>query len=478
MGAVTQAEQKALQAPFRSGVEIEEYQLDPVARALTMPRVNLLVADDVGLGKTVEAGLVVQEMILRHRIRTVLVVCPSSLQVQWKEEMRDKFGLEFRIIDSETIGQLRRKRGIHVNPWTHFPRLITSLDFLKQDRILRTFRDTLPDNGTSYPRAYDLLIIDEAHNIAPSGTGKYAKESLRTQTIRTLVPHFEHKLFLSATPHNGYRESFTALLEMLDVQRFARNVPPDPKQLEAVMIRRLKTELRARWDGSSRFKNRVVNHLEVAYSDEERAAHTALKRYTELRIKNARTLEEKVAAEFVLKLLKKRLFSSPAAFAKTLAKHLASLEDANKTSASVSTKALQKQFGLLEEDFSDDDELETTTDEVVSMASETFSVGAEERELLGRLERFAEQSHRADSKAQALLSWLKDNIRSERKRWTDKRVIIFTEYRDTQKWLSDLLAREGFAEDDRLELIYGGMELDERERIKAAFQANPKDAKV
>src|SRR5262245_3554324 len=70
-----------------------------------------------------------QEMMLRHRVRSALIVCPSSLQVQWKEEMRDKFGLEFRIIDSESISQLRRKRGIHVNPWTHFPRLITSIDF-------------------------------------------------------------------------------------------------------------------------------------------------------------------------------------------------------------------------------------------------------------------------------------------------------------------------------------------------------------
>src|SRR5262245_54237756 len=129
-GAVSQADDKALQAPFRSGIEIDDYQLDPVVRALTMPRVNLLIADDVGLGKTIEAGLVVQELILRHRVRTVLIVCPSSLQIQWKEEMRDKFGLEFRIIDSETISQLRRSRGIHVNPWSHFPRLITSIDFL------------------------------------------------------------------------------------------------------------------------------------------------------------------------------------------------------------------------------------------------------------------------------------------------------------------------------------------------------------
>jgi SNF2-related domain len=154
-GAVSQADDKALQSPFRSGIEVDEYQLDPVVRALSMPRVNLLIADDVGLGKTIEAGLVVQEMILRHRVRTVLIVCPSSLQLQWQEEMRDKFGLDFRIIDSEAISNLRRKRGIHVNPWSHFPRLITSIDFLKRERPLRTFRETLPaGDQPTYPRAY------------------------------------------------------------------------------------------------------------------------------------------------------------------------------------------------------------------------------------------------------------------------------------------------------------------------------------
>ena len=177
-GAVSSADDRALQAPFRSGVDIDDYQLDPVVRALSMPRVNLLIADDVGLGKTIEAGLVAQELILRHRARSILIVCPSSIQVQWKEEMRDKFGLEFRIVDSALFADLRRRRGIHVNPWTHFPRLITSIDFLKRERPTRLFRETLPPGDQpAFPRPYDLLIVDEAHNVAPSGRGKYATDS-------------------------------------------------------------------------------------------------------------------------------------------------------------------------------------------------------------------------------------------------------------------------------------------------------------
>lgn len=115
-GAIATADVKRLQSPFRAGIQIEDYQLDPVARALDMPRVNLLIADDVGLGKTVEAGLVALELILRHRVQSILVVCKPSLQIQWRDQMRDKFGLEFRIVDRELFRTLRRTRGIHANP--------------------------------------------------------------------------------------------------------------------------------------------------------------------------------------------------------------------------------------------------------------------------------------------------------------------------------------------------------------------------
>lgn len=210
-----------------------------------MPRVNLLVADDVGLGKTIEAGLVLQELIIRHRARRVLIVCPAALQIQWHDQMHDKFGLEFRIVDSALMKRLRRERGIHVNPWSHFPRLITSIDFLKRDRPLRLFREVLPTEGEQAPpRCFDLLIVDEAHNVAPSGRARYAIDSLRTAAIRLLAPNFEHNLFPTATPHNGYVESFSALLELLDNQRFARGVPSD-RELLALNHERYAEEVKA-----------------------------------------------------------------------------------------------------------------------------------------------------------------------------------------------------------------------------------------
>lgn len=119
-GAITSADDGTVQAPFRSGANVEPYQLTPLKRALASPRANLLLADDVGLGKTIEAGLVIQELLLRHRARTVIVVCPAGLAFKWQDEMQEKFGLDFTVVNSETMKEVRRSHGVHANPFTLF----------------------------------------------------------------------------------------------------------------------------------------------------------------------------------------------------------------------------------------------------------------------------------------------------------------------------------------------------------------------
>jgi superfamily II DNA or RNA helicase len=484
-GAASTADVKNIQAPFRSGIDIEDYQLDPVVRAIQMPRVNLLIADDVGLGKTIEAGMTALELIIRHRARRVLVVCPASLQVQWRDQMRDKFGLDFRIVDSELMRDLRRRRGIHVNPWSHFPRLITSIDFLKRERPLRLFRETLPAEGESiYPRRYDVLIVDEAHNCAPAGRGKYATDSLRTEAIRLLAPHFEHKLFLTATPHNGYSESFTALLELLDNQRFARGMSTDTReffrQRDAIMVRRLKSELKDDF-GDDRFPKRKLKALEVDYPSDEKRVHAALKRYAELRQENCQDHAERFATDFVLMTLKKRLFSSPAAFLRTLEQHESSLRNAKKRKGlpKPTRGILQRQIDRVEEDYSVDDEAEEATHEALDAASLLFRESTPEESLLLReMKSWAERAAvQHDAKAKELVSWLNEHIRPDGK-WSGERVIIFTEYRATQNWLKGVLATEGLTVGDRLMMIYGGMDSKDRERIKAAFQTDPQQSPV
>ena len=480
-GAISSADIRSLQAPFRSGITIEDYQLDPLVRAVQMPRANLLVADDVGLGKTIEAGLIVQELLLRNRARTVLIVCPSSLQIQWREQMRDKFGLEFRVVDAELMRNLRRTRGLHTNPWSHFPRLITSIDFLKRDRPMRLFKEMLPaDDEPKYPRKFDILIIDEAHNIAPVGRGKYATDSMRTLAIRAIAPHFEHKLFLTATPHNGYKESFTALLELLDNQRFARGIAPDRQQLQLVMVRRMKSELPAQFDGTPRFPKRHIQAIEVAYTDEEKQAHARLQEYTELRQQNPKDAIERYATEFMMKMLKKRLFSSPAAFLLTLEQHLRTLEKTKNT-----TDQHKPVFGILRQQLEaaeEDDPQETTEEsgeDVILTATRLFRpVTPREKELLDNLLTWAKRSaSHPDSKIQELLKWLKTNIKPYGA-WSNERVVIFTEYRATLNSLQGLFAMEGLTGDNRLMTLFGGMDDEKREAIKAAFQARPEVSPV
>lgn len=472
-GAVTNADRSFLQSPFRSGITIEDYQLDPLVRAVEMARVNLLIADDVGLGKTIEAGLVIQELLVRHRARTVFVVCPASLQVKWQTEMQEKFGLEFRIVDTEYVKRLRRERGIHVNPWTSYPRLVTSMDWMKSGEGFRLLKDVLPTHIT-YPRKYDILVVDEAHNVAPASASMYALESQRTRLIRSLAPHFTHRLFLSATPHNGYQESFTSLLELLDDQRFARTVMPDEKQLHRVMVRRLKSDI-VDANGKPVFPVRKLEGLEIDYSEEERQIHAMLGEYTADRSKSVKGTRFEYGTDFVHMLLKKRLFSSPMAFALTLAKHRETLERGKPKGDrdTMDDRILRKAILKTEEEYSDDSLVEEAQHEAVEVVGELAPpLSREQIDMLDRLSAWAEKArNHIDSKAKAILDWLDTHLKTDG-RWNGKRVILFTEYRATHSWLHQILTTNGYG-GDRLMYLHGSMPPDEREAVKAAFQAHP-----
>src|SRR5437660_11667710 len=237
-----------------------------------------------------------------------------------------------------------------------------------------------------------MLIVDESQYIVPSDRGQetsYANYSHRTLALRRHTQHFEHKLFLSATPHNGYAESFTALLELLDNQRFARGVKINREQLHAVMVRRLKSELPPRWDGTPRFPKRVLEPIEVDYTTEEREAHHLLQAYTHSRLAQTADEVEKYATEFVLKLLKKRLFSSPEAFATTLRQHEHSLANARRRSTSAfraNMGILRRQVEQAEEETDNDDELEEANAVALEAAAPLFGKpSAAEKRLLARL---------------------------------------------------------------------------------------------
>ena len=477
-GAASNADRKFLQAPFRSGITIEDYQLDPLVRAIDMARVNLLIADDVGLGKTIEAGLVIQELLIRHRARTVLVVCPASLQVKWQMEMQEKFGLEFRIVDTEYVRMLRRERGLQTNPWTSYPRLITSMDWIKSGEGLRLLKDILPPQIT-YPRKFDILVVDEAHNVAPAAAAAYSLPSQRTQVIQRLTPHFTHHLFLTATPHNGYQESFTSLLELLDDQRFAKTVMPNEQQLHQVMIRRLKNSI-VDANGNPVFPKRELKCLEIDYTPEEEEVHQLLREFTESRMRSVADSRFAYGTKFVHILLKKRLFSSPAAFAKTLAKHQETLMGKCKERKTdhFDNRILHRAIMKAEEEVANETIVDEAVGEVLQLDAElTTPLTAEQNVLMNKLLTWAErEKNRVDSKAKAILDWINKYLKTDGK-WNNKRVILFTEYRDTHAWLHNILVHNG-VKNEALMLLHGETPPEEREAIKAAFQTSPEISPV
>ena len=474
--AVTSAEVNALQAPLRSGVVVEPYQLEPVARAIEAPRVNLLLADDVGLGKTIEAGLVALELLLRHRAKRIMVVCPPGLMLKWQDEMAEKFGLNFTIVDSAQLNQLRRSHGSAANPFRVYPLTIVSLSWLRGAKAERLLHEVTETDGDKRP--FDLLILDEAHHVAPAAPKqRYAVDSQQTKLIRWLAPYFEHRLFLSATPHNGYPESFTALLEIIDDQRFARGVDPDPVAQKDTVIRRMKSQITEADGVTPRFAKRHAQAITVVYPDTERQAHALLNEFAALRRRRLTTKRGRASVNLVTLLLKKRLFSSPRAFAHTVGVYLETVQSrTTKKPAAHQDEVPEWMEGFLNDVATyDDEELAEAEDDAASRSGriqvELTDTTEQEIALLKRMEQWAARYETMpDAKAKELIAYLIGVCRPDGKHWTNERVVVFTEYRDTQIWLKELLGQEGLS-GERVKLLYGGMDTRQREQLRLAFQA-------
>lgn len=467
-GAVTSADPNRYQAPFWSGANVEAYQLEPLRRALESPRTNLLLADDVGLGKTIEAGLVIQELFLRHRARTAVIVCPPSLALKWQDEMREKFGLDFTIVNSELMAQVRRSHGLHANPFQLFPRVIVSMAWLPQVRAQRLLRDiyaqaTNPKTGKRF--AFDILVVDEAHHVAPSspsgvasGRG-YAVDTQRTVATRQLADKCEHRLFLSATPHNGHPESFTALMEMIDARRFSRGALLDSKALKDVTVRRLKTDL-----PDKGFKKRAVSALDFAPSDSEQEKFSVLDGIV---TKSAKQNGTKSTGDIVTMLLKKRFLSSPFAFGMTLSHYLSA-----KAGRGLSEDQYDDVFG---DGQADEEEGLWEQNEAERLRESKGSdplVAAEPGQLESLMEWGLTYESRADSRLDRLIGFLDAVCRPDGKHWSNERVVIFTEYAHTVDWLTRVLHQRGYV-DERLAVIQGSTKPEDREYIRSQFTADP-----
>ena len=496
---VTATDPKLFQSPFRAGIRIDAYQLEPLKKALQLPRVNLFIADDVGLGKTIEAGLIATELLLRRRVREVVVVCPPSMLRQWQDELDARFGLRFEILDRDYIERIRRERGYAVNPWDTFPRFLVSQRLLIDEAYAAPMRVWL-DNL----RPGSLLILDEAHHAAPASGSKYAIDSKITRAIRDLAPRFEHRLFLSATPHNGHSNSFSALLELLDDKRFMRGVPVLKSSLDAVMVRRLKEDVRVVAGGFPIRRVVQVDLKDLSPDAPELRLAEWLDAYATVRRERfaSATKSEATRGALILSTLQQRLFSSVEAFQRTLAAHRRAMEKvwAGETAAGGTLSG--NDLAQLTAGFDNDDErglLPAEQQEAEAAAAIEQATAAasgalaaanvnRERQLLGDMARVAEQHrHRPDARITWLVEWLRANccpgIRlpgcpspQPGAAWSPLRLIIFTEYEDTARYLRTQL-EAAFAGTDRaearLDVFHGPTPPDKREDLKRAFNEPP-----
>lgn len=503
---VTATDPNLFQSPFRAGIKIDAYQMEPLRKALRLARVSLFIADDTGLGKTIEAGLIVRELLLRRKAKSIVVAAPPSVLEQWKAELEERFGLMFEILDRAYLGRVRHERGFGVNPWRTHSRFLISHNLLIDPAYADGLREWL---GQLLPGS--LLILDEAHHAAPASGGRYGIETKFTRAIRDLAARFEHRLFLSATPHNGHSNSFSTLLELLDPYRFTRGVKLRPKALEEVMVRRLKEDIRATQGG---FPKREIVRIAIEGLTEdapELVLSRLLDEYRALREERfARcTRRAQAAAGLLVVGLQQRLLSSIEAFARSLKIHRATAErqweegrggisghqvTGVETLFTQSPDADDERSELTGEDADAEEAAEVEGVTAVAEHDTPRDATAEalwqrEQVLLERMQIVSEENrYRPDAKLRHLLDWIRQYLCPDLPpsgqapagpppKWLDRRVLIFTENREgTKRYLKTML-EEAIAgterADERIEVIDGLTSGTRRKEIQRRFNTEP-----
>ena len=477
-------------SPFHGGVRVEDFQLVPLLKALRMPRVSLLIADDVGLGKTIEAGLILTELLLRRRIRRVLVLTPAALRDQWKEELWEKFSLSFEVVDRLSTEALRRKLGIDANPWRSFSRIIASYHYLRQPDVREQFLSacSVPEGSPRLP--WDLLIVDECHNLMPGSVGE---DSQLCQTLGLLAPRFEHRLFLSATPHNGHTRSFTGLLEILDPVRFSRTHEMGPamrRRVEDIVIRRLKSDINVGSAGPRFCTRKQPRALPLATNPRESELSNAFDAFRSSvgKLVSTGTKGRRRAGTFAVEVLGKRLLSCPAAFVDSWYRTMQGMieETASETDVRVAEQVLRRETG----DDREAQQRQATAATVVGGWLRNYSeeVVTEIRQIqravtsLGFIPdgpSVTQQVPTDDARFDALTALIDELLLHDGRFRHDERLIVFTEYKTTLDYLANRLRQE-YRQHRVLTLFGGGgpagMDVTERDSVKAAF--NDPDGEV
>ena len=443
-----------------------DFQLVPLLMALNTDPVRLLIADDVGTGKTIEAGLILSELLARGRARRSLIVVPANLRDQWRDTLDRMFHIDATIVAGHLLPALERRLLPGQSVWAAHDVIIVSIDYLK----------TRTEEVLSY--GWDLVLVDEAHLVAQphAQTGRAAPSMERFAFAAEAATRCRHLLLLSATPHNGYSDSFLSLFRMLDPSLVLGGAEPHLDRTRAraehvVQRRRADIEDWYQQRGQkSPFPARHADEqlISLARKREMQDLLAALNDYaSDLCSSGPRTVDRWIAAH-----LQKRLLSSPAALRSSIDKRLLAVErgsglDENAASIQQAEEATTDQI------FTDTDE----DDAAHVTATTKLDKGAELARLRAISGLAKAVTPAKDPKLQALLGLLPGQIAAHP---NSPRVLVFTKYKDTLDYLVTNLtkavgkSRNGLPEGTKVFAIHGGLNLAQRNEVFTEFeQASP-----
>ncbi|WP_417729057.1 helicase-related protein [Roseovarius sp.] len=484
MRLVSEALRIRLAHLFDPFLAVRSSQIDALPHQLTavygemLPRQPLryLLADDPGAGKTIMAGLLIKELLIRGDLERCLIVAPGSLVEQWQDELRDKFEMNFDILTRDQI-----EAAATGNLFGEKQRLIARLDMLARSEDLQTKLKSAP--------MWDLIICDEAHRMSASFFGNEAKYTKRYQLGELLGEMARHFLLMSATPHNGKEADFQLFMGLLDADRFQGKYREGARKVDVSdMMRRLTKEELRRFDGTPLFPERRAYTVSYQLSEKEAVLYEGVTRYVREEMNRADQIQEggekrRNTVGFALQILQRRLASSPAAIHESLRRRLARLE------ARLEEEQLLKKGRDVsltssplpawnEDDLEEapEEEIESLEDQVVDQATAARTIAELEAEILAlkELEVLARTLRRSgeDSKWRELDQILDHPLVYDPTNDVRRKLVIFTESRDTLEYLSSRIrARTG--EEDSVVVIHGGVPRDRRRAAIASFNDDP-----
>lgn len=435
-----------------SRINLEPYQVFAVHQALSTFPHRYLIADETGLGKTIETGMILEELTARGRAERALIIAPAPICSQWKDELRGAFNRDYVIYDGPYLRELMEKLPPEQSPWEREPRIITSLDLAKRDE----FRAQLERSF------WDVVIFDEAHELSARQYGNRTEETLRYKLAKALANRTDSLLLLSATPHNGDRYAFHALLGLLDEYAFPSPESLNTNNVARIAIRRTKKEILDE-QGRPVFVEREVGTKPVTFSPAEEELYQAVTNYVSEGYDRAKAQQNR-AVGFLMVLFQKRMVSSIEAIKRSLKRRWEALE-AHKAAKleAVAEELSREELKTLEDYLEDPDSLSEAERERLERHLEVLPAFGGLDQEIAELQRLCEMAQRltVDSKAEELLSFLEGLLQDRQ-----EKVIIFTEYRDTLDYLEGLIKERGW----QYAIIHGGMAMPARRESQRRFE--------